>query len=239
MDYPITISSLILEITRRCNMRCDHCMRGDAQNIDMDLEIIDRVLDSGVTLSEVTFTGGEPSLYPEAITYFVEGLIKRDQRINSFYVKTNGKIESLDLAVSLLKLYSRCDEPDMCALDVSRDQYHSAKEPDAIYPGLAFFRNDGYRAYKESGIISEGLAEENGLGWRPQESSKIKFDNYGEETIDVEMIQIAANGNITGQCDISFDREDEEAAGNILTDGLAEVISKTYEGYLESLEEVA
>lgn len=120
MDYSISINSLILEITRRCNMRCDHCMRGDAQNMDMNFEIIDKVLDSGVRINEVTFTGGEPSLYPEAITYFADSLEKRDQYITFFYVKTNGRVESLELAIALLKLYSRCEEPDMCTLDVSR-----------------------------------------------------------------------------------------------------------------------
>jgi len=236
MDYSISINSLILEITRRCNMRCDHCLRGDAENIDMDLSIIDEVLDSGVTLVDVTFTGGEPSLYPEAIAYFAEGLIKRDQYINQFYVKTNGKIESLELAIALLKLYSRCQEQDMCVLDVSRDQFHDAKEPDAIYPGLAFFRNDGYHEYKDQGIIMEGLAFENGIGYRCPESSMIKFEDYGEESVSVAMIQIAANGNICGQCDISFDREDEETSGNILTDGLSEILSRAYDSHVSKLE---
>lgn len=240
MDYSISINSLILEITRRCNMRCDHCMRGDAQNIDMNLEIIDKVLDSGVRINEVTFTGGEPSLYPEAITYFAEGLEKRDQYITFFYVKTNGRVESLEMVVALLKLYSRCEEQDMCVLDVSRDQFHDLKEPQQIYRGLKFFNDHtALQPYKEQGIINEGLAYENGIGYRQPESSMIKFNDYGEDSIDVEMIQIATNGNVCGQCDISFEREDEETSGNILTEGLSEILIKTYEGYIKALEEVA
>lgn len=29
------VSSLIIEITRRCNMACEHCLRGNAQNLDI------------------------------------------------------------------------------------------------------------------------------------------------------------------------------------------------------------
>ena len=31
----IYVESLVIEVTRRCNMRCEHCLRGDAQNLDI------------------------------------------------------------------------------------------------------------------------------------------------------------------------------------------------------------
>ena len=37
------VYSLILEVTRRCNMCCAHCLRGEAENIDMQKETIDKV----------------------------------------------------------------------------------------------------------------------------------------------------------------------------------------------------
>lgn len=33
------------ELTRRCNMRCRFCSRGEAQDIDITKEIIDKALD--------------------------------------------------------------------------------------------------------------------------------------------------------------------------------------------------
>ncbi len=35
------VYSLILEVTRRCNMCCAHCLRGDAEDIDMEKETVD------------------------------------------------------------------------------------------------------------------------------------------------------------------------------------------------------
>ena len=37
----ILYRKVMLEITRRCQLKCAHCMRGDAQNLDMSEEIID------------------------------------------------------------------------------------------------------------------------------------------------------------------------------------------------------
>ena len=41
----ILIKSVALEGTRRCNAKCDHCMRGEPQNLDMSREVIDNLLE--------------------------------------------------------------------------------------------------------------------------------------------------------------------------------------------------
>lgn len=68
----MVIQNLVLEVTRRCNMACEHCLRGDAQNMDMSKEIIDEVLKSCNGINSVTFAGGEPSLNISIIRYFFE-----------------------------------------------------------------------------------------------------------------------------------------------------------------------
>lgn len=35
---------LTIELTRRCNMACRHCLRGDAQNRTISTEIIDKII---------------------------------------------------------------------------------------------------------------------------------------------------------------------------------------------------
>lgn len=39
------LKAVNIELTRRCNMNCEFCARGEAQNIDMSTEIIDKTLD--------------------------------------------------------------------------------------------------------------------------------------------------------------------------------------------------
>jgi organic radical activating enzyme len=244
MELPISVGSIVLEITRRCNMRCDHCMRGEAENMDMSFEIIDKLFESGIRFNEITFTGGEPALYPQAIQYFADRLRDTGRSIDRFYVKTNGKHESLRMATALLQMYSLCECPESCALDVSRDQYHEGYDNPELYAGLRFYNDpDNTYAeenhYKESQVLSEGLAYENGFGRGEIRNSEFVFEEYDDDTINIEMMQVAANGNICGQCDISFDREDEETYGNILKKDVNEIINGAYEVYLREINEAA
>ena len=68
------INNLMIEVTRRCNLKCDHCLRGDAQNKDISTEYIDALLDQVTSIGSVTFTGGEPFLATYIIDYFLNKL---------------------------------------------------------------------------------------------------------------------------------------------------------------------
>ena len=39
------IENLILEVTRKCNMSCAHCMRGNAEELDLSFSTIQPLLD--------------------------------------------------------------------------------------------------------------------------------------------------------------------------------------------------
>lgn len=36
----IYVNYLAIEVTRRCNMKCEHCLRGDAQNLDISTAVL-------------------------------------------------------------------------------------------------------------------------------------------------------------------------------------------------------
>lgn len=61
MEMQINVYNLVIEVTRRCNMCCTHCLRGDAQDLDISDEVLETVA-RNIQPSSVTFTGGEPSL---------------------------------------------------------------------------------------------------------------------------------------------------------------------------------
>lgn len=58
----ITFDDVVIEITRKCNMVCGHCFRGDAQPVDIDLEHLDAFLDQCEVIGRLLLTGGEPSM---------------------------------------------------------------------------------------------------------------------------------------------------------------------------------
>jgi hypothetical protein len=221
------LSELVLEVTRRCNMACEHCLRGDAQALDLDTRVIDKLFEQVTSISCVTFTGGEPSLNVKAIQYFVKKATSLKISIESFYVVTNGKKVSLPLMKTLIDLYSICGEKECCQLVVSRDQYHEydgGAQETPMYEALRFYNKEDRRT-PITNPLSEGRALENGLG--AGEEAKHEGFEYDEEYESASgIVYISSNGNVLDNCNMAFDRIDTEAIGNILTEPLKDILSK-------------
>mgnify|MGYP000373554953 FL=1 len=90
--HALPFHRIMFEITRRCNLCCAHCFRGEPQNIDISEEIIDRSLDQISSCFSFDVTGGEPFLVPEKLEYLVDGIIKKKMRFTSFSLVVNGTI---------------------------------------------------------------------------------------------------------------------------------------------------
>jgi len=84
------VNSLLIEVTRRCQLSCSHCLRGGKQSINIDNRYIDTLLSKVDSINEITFTGGEPSLNCEAIDHFIKIAKKKKIDIGNFYIATNG-----------------------------------------------------------------------------------------------------------------------------------------------------
>ena len=121
-----------VEITRRCNLQCRHCFRGDAQDLDLSNEDIDAFLGQTEIINQLYFTGGEPTLCIEKMRYFLQGLKENNIFLGFLYIATNGVIQSMDF-VNLIKDYSDYimqympedeDKRQFIKLCISQDQYH-------------------------------------------------------------------------------------------------------------------
>lgn len=207
------VYNLILEVTRRCNMCCRHCLRGDAQNLDMSKEIIDKVLDSFDGFSMVTFTGGEPSLNIPIIQYFFEQAWIKRKMPSSFYLVTNGKENQEKLAMILLGVYPYMTEQEYCGIALSVDPWHEPVEKTAGYcsilRGLSFYRDD--KENMNLVPIKEGRAESlNGsetVNVHGKESFYVQ-DGYIDDEFAIDELYVAANGKLIGNCDFSYEHID-------------------------------
>lgn len=107
------IFALSFEITRRCNLNCRWCAKGEPQNIDITKEIIDKTLDeiSDCKLHLIQITGGEPLLNPDMLVYLVEQIIARQIQVASLVIPTNGTLINHEVKEVLEKLadyFSSC-----------------------------------------------------------------------------------------------------------------------------------
>lgn len=132
-----------IEITRRCNLKCRHCLRGDAQDVDIDLRTIDALVEQTAKIYNLSFTGGEPTLNVSAIAYTLDALRGHKVPLHSIEVATNGKVLSSEF-VKTVKEFSRyIAETGASGTDVSvgisKDRYHQGADPDVA---LDFYQRE-------------------------------------------------------------------------------------------------
>jgi hypothetical protein len=134
----IALPKISIEVTRRCNLKCIHCCRGDAENVNMNLKHIDSLLSQVSDIGHLTFTGGEPSLNVPAIQYFADECKRLGIELGYVTIITNGitiKQEFIDVCMDL---HHMARKMNVC---VSNDKYHTQQRmyDDSLLKSLPFF----------------------------------------------------------------------------------------------------
>lgn len=123
------IDYLSVEITRKCQLKCAHCMKGEAQNIDMSVEVIDKLLESVVSIGTLLFTGGEPTMNLQGMKYFLDVIKSKGISLNKLQIITNGCETSEDV-IALIQdyynyiTYDKTYGKHMIMVEISNDVYH-------------------------------------------------------------------------------------------------------------------
>ena len=225
------VNSLILELTRRCNASCEHCLRGDAQNIDMDFETAVAAIDQFDAITSITFTGGEPTLCGELIEKIVNYIIEKKKNVSGFYIASNAMKVDMQSMIALSRLYAYiydnygADEYQ-CVFDISCDQFHEDmyKENRGILHAFSFVSERGHNL-TYSQLISEGRAEEYGIGTRYLEHNQV-FNADIEKFVNFEMVYVNAKGNIFPDCNFSYNTQDSLPQVNIKTGDIVELTAE-------------
>jgi len=227
----LTINNMIVEVTRRCNMHCDHCLRGNAQRLDMSDKVITALFKGVDHVSDITLTGGEPTLAVPVIEKIVKAARAAKVSIGNFWVATNGKTASKTarrFALCLLDFYSMLSdrEPGLTSLTVSGDAWHEEVEIPDVYKGLSFLSSDRHGPKDEENVIQTGRAEKNGIGGRkPDTLGAFEVEEYGEDLV-IQTLYVAANGNVVNDCDQPYRVIDAESRGNVLTETITEIVRR-------------
>ena len=108
---------LAFEMTRRCNLNCKFCAKGEPQDIDISKSVIDKTIDEmqGVFINTLRVSGGEPLMVPELIIYLFDKIIEKHILINDIVIFTNGLNTDFRLCESITKIltYLRKIEPEL------------------------------------------------------------------------------------------------------------------------------
>ena len=137
-DTKFKFAYLGLEVTRKCNLRCAHCMRGDAQHLSMSTAGRKKILDSSEEIRTILFTGGEPFLEPDIIEYVVDQVIERNFECFCMGVVTNGTIMNNN-GIRCVKAMNKFAEWSnkkygnlgMALIEISNDHFHDTESSNA------------------------------------------------------------------------------------------------------------
>lgn len=229
------LGQLIIEVTRRCNTHCAHCLRGDPQKMDINNVTIDKILEGVEYIDTITFTGGEPTLAVNRIRFIADRIMQKGIGLGNFYVITNGIEASMDLVKVLIDLYAYADSNEVSGLCISGDQYHtevidSTEDARRLYSALSFFHPEARKGkIKDAGLIAEGRAK----GWGGRQallnSMCLGMDDDGKiEVIDGE-VYVNVKGDVIPSCDLSYETQDEEKVGSVHENTLAQILTRKYE----------
>lgn len=241
------ISSLVILGNEFCNYNCDHCLRGPSRNNRMTRETLEKFLSQVSCIYEVTFTGGEVTLYLEPIRWFIDICREKDIYVGGFYVVTNGHKYVPEFISLCDELYEFCEDNEISGLAISDDPYHRKFQPDNFeqiivqyqYPEASFgerewwnpreyFRENDKKWTSNISLINEGNAKTNMIGER-----EVIYYKKGEvsEVNDLDMVLLRYNGDLFSSCDLSYESMDEMSKnrdkafiGNIYEDSLMNIL---------------
>jgi organic radical activating enzyme len=202
------IDQVVIEITRRCNMKCPHCLRGEPESKDIPDRILDRFFQKikGDRLGSITITGGEPSLAPSRIKEITRLAKLYRVDIDYFYLVTNGKKTPYAFLESLVELYDYCQEKDASSVVVSNDRYH---EDVPVYnsrlDGYPFFhgkRDTDRWSINDSMLIKQGRAQRIGSRDLLMDTFRIEDDILADSLFYLNVL-----GKVLAVCDLSYESQ--------------------------------
>ena len=133
----LTFEDIEISLTRRCNMDCPHCYKGNSENVDLTKDDIDALISQTEMIGNLYLTGGEPTLRLDLMSYLLERVEAEDIPVFKLVVVSNG-LTNADAVSDVLQSwakYIRQSNKDYKGIDstsdsfvelrISRDKFHS------------------------------------------------------------------------------------------------------------------
>ena len=221
-NYKLTVHDLCIETTRRCNMACAHCMRGDAMNRDLDPALLDKLFSRLSGICTITPTGGEPSLNPTALLQIRDAILKYNLPVIGVYLVTNGKEITDEFLHNFLSLLLATEmEPEVSGLALSQDMFHDkiSYVNKAKLSMFSCFRNDDKKTdWTRTPVLNIGRGAEivivsNKDPYRPNNTLNANLTNDTFQLQDT--LTLTVDGYLLPYGDYSYEEVENLAICNV------------------------
>lgn len=241
-DVKFYFYEVMFQVTRKCNLQCAHCLRGEAQNISMSKEVIDKMLEVSSGIKSIFLSGGEPFLEPDLIEYLVDKIITENYDTEIIATITNGTILN-DYGIRCVKALNRFAEwshtkygnEETVSLLISSDEYHGNDVDKALEfykPYIGEYISVSKNELKD-GIQRSGRARINNL----QSDHPIKYFVKRRIRIDEGnevpcLLELSPSGNLCVSDMAEWTDCDNHAMGNIMNESLVSMFERNqWEAY--------
>ena len=235
---------LVLEITRRCNIQCAHCLRGPAQRVDISDHILFKVVYHWPfsSFGIVTFTGGEPSLRPDRIRAFRNEMLMHRKFLDGWEFATNAKRITKPFLEALQQLIDLSDarDCDLNGIRISDDTFHQWQrgQHDERYKLYDFGELNNIPVYAVGKnmnsnpelILNSGRAKTNQLGsdGPTPDTKDWEYDINPDGLLDWCRGSLYVNvfGQIIDGCNYSYAEQKNHVLGSVETDNIIDIIKQ-------------
>lgn len=218
------ISDMIIEITRQCNLSCEHCLRGRKQNINIDPMLIDKFIQKNniTSIGMLTITGGEPCMNSQGFLDIVNILKRHKVNIYGFYMATNGMFCDEKVLTALGLLAEQCYDEESFIINISKDSFHDNYKN--THPIWNIIKTSPKTTPKD-GVIYEGYGKRFGNHDRIIKEDKWYWDDSG---IYEGQVYINALGMLLKDCDYSYSSQKKKNIGHCLEHKLKDFPKSDY-----------
>lgn len=239
-------------LTQKCNLKCAHCLRGTARNVDITPQILDATFSKFVYLRDMTLGGGELSITPRLIKDVTASLKKNKVVVRSINLTTNGVVFNDEFAKNLLELKEYVmrshigvdpemfDDKEPLIIRFSLDKFHIQEfQRRGIYLEDILDNAKKYQdAFGQNAVISSYNCDvdiiNEGRGVTVNTGIK-KVDNKNPRVVVYErqnsvlvggFINVGATGEVVPN-NLSYENEKLLSFGNILTDKMSTIMQRS------------
>jgi len=121
------LSRCTFEITRRCNKKCVHCARGDAENLTLPEWVIDKAIEEISDIEHIVIGNGEPLLEIDRIGYLIDKINGSNWTVTILELTTNGTICDRRI-IDIFERFCSCRKGRSAILRISNDEFHDPAE---------------------------------------------------------------------------------------------------------------
>jgi len=203
----LRIYNLAVEVTRRCNAECEHCLRGDRESLDLNMVYIESLFKRVEYINCITFTGGEPTLATNQIHNILRLAEKYEVDVGSFYIVTNAIRVPDSFLLACIKWYCYCSDNEITQVVWSNDDFHELPDEGVKRLQALGFTSPKYSSAAPSpyaNVINEGRGVNFGHDRHSRTSVEIEDDNEinGDLYLNVK-------GKLVDGCDWSYASQED------------------------------